>query len=694
MDEKEYFRKTVELKSDNRPRLWGSRLRKKIVQFSIMNVKSVGDVRYSECETMKWQVLDNTITKKRKFNLAYFIQPFVYDSGREMMDLTLPFSRESLYEIYNTRMQNKNWVKILITQDIKMKHGIHFNGLYGAATNCIPFSYRQKATVEQLELYNLISIFFSSNRETFKLLAILGRAGTGKSFTLGIISECLPEEIKIYDTCYITIKGDLVKIIMDEYPEICGLVACQVYLNLFNMNFYRHYLKFNNIILRQSFENIDAVISRMTRDDFYIDAFKKYSNLTTDNWCIYIDEFSMFSASELYFLKGVFQKITTLFPIKIALIFAGDPKQIPPIVNIHEDNAREITNMVDDVIEYKSQMRNDNEEYTSFIESIAKMTDVVEARKKIANYFKHLLPIYPISVEYPTDMYENYPHVHLLPLTPDDERQMEGIFAPFNECIFNQLSEGYFQPISLDLETGVSYRKPPIAWYHNKIENLDSLMTWWRTFKVKINNFVVLTKTNREVHRLNISLFLEMLSNIKTEVTRLGLSDENIKKMFSYSYILFKNEQQKYVIEYHKEDYIPICPLIVGATYTLCTTIGPFRRGECLNLLFFDRDQQMALLVDGKEQLLVLSPQEFKHALFTKDCEHYSNITGGINVQNPIIYGFPIQLSFAKNIFSSQGTTIPRHISILLDIQNCDIFESYVALSRCKNKNQIKQILC
>lgn len=668
MDEREYYNHTRGLEDTNLKRIYNPSKRRRLNQFRVYNAESIEDFDDTSCKDLIWdeQMIINNAAfdqKKRKIvkkkPLLYFIQP--QPLVRDVFNL--PYSKRFLFDMYSSRFKDSTLYNQMCLDDRRV--------FLNRTTPKARVNFNDMATREQTRLKDRVIKFFLQKYDSFTSLVLTGSAGTGKSFTLGVLAES-----KIYNVCYTTIKGDLVRSMLEQYPNICGLVSCQIYLNLLGMNFYRNYRKFIYIIAHQTFENIETIVDRMTRDDFNIEKFKEYAQLSTDNWCLYLDEFSMYNASEIFFLHQLLKRASILFDVKIYFILSGDPHQIPPIISVFEDNADRILQIVDNSIHYTQQLRNKDTDYISFIESIKTQKDYVAY---VSNYFSNLNQDFTIRVAYPIEAYNNYPmDVRLVEFDTVEKLILDSCFdVPKDEILDNDPSDDFPKP----------YKPQIIDWLPYKIENVDKLLDWWAMFKKEFNNFTVLTKTNQESHRLNMLLFMQLVKSIDS------LDDTNRRdQIFGYSYILFKKKLHEYKLIYNKPEYLPICPLIVGAAYILEQTINQFRRGEMLYLLYFDRDFKLVVMINDAGQLLVLRGQEYRNQTFTKDSRHFYSISH-LAVDDPYIFGFPLQLAYARNIFKCQGLTFDTHISLMLDLQNCSREEVFVALSRCKIKNQIKRLI-
>lgn len=211
------------------------------------------------------------------------------------------------------------------------------------------------------------------------------------------------------------------------------------------------------------------------------------------------------------------------------------------------------------------------------------------------------------------------------------------------------------------------------------IYGLDKLVAWWLKNKQYFNQTVILSKTNAVVHKANIQIFLKCRNDLTNYIETCGTKKINRSKLVRFSRIYHKVEKwtfQKPSSKFSQVLSMYILPLVVGMQYILLTTVGNFRAGDIVYLLGFtnESDQCGLIMANERDMIFILYPTYYKMRLFKAER----------------LFGFPLCMGAAINIFNSQGKTLLQ--DLYLDLQNCNKNEVFVALSRARRLDQIKCI--
>lgn len=562
----------------------------------------------------------------------------------------------------------------------------------------------------------------------FKCYMIKGSAGTGKTFLMdALISSNLCEML------YVTTKGSLVEEVSALY-DTTGSTLCSFICKLFGMSFHE-YLSFICVVERLSETHIDEFVLK-----FGIE-YQNIASILGDSrrLCIFFDEIGMVPVSVIRFLKRIVERYvenTTRKYLKILFLLAGDEKQIQPIKSVYQDNTQHIENICDGVFTLVESKRMTDPNFVNMLADIY--------NKKLEDVIKQYLPdnnnVTSVVYKYPVECFREYPE----DLTPLKYRHLKDIqkgitFHISKKCIdsidprpdqwdFGTLNSGkilvetkstskllYQEHIPPEFSheamkkmclTDIFVKPPPSScFYANFIPNLPKLINWWISNKAKFNQTIILSKTNAAVHNLNLQVYLKCHSDLRTFNTLNG-NEITKSKFLRFSKIYKKTLNWKFPLPPSSSSsahHMYVLPLVVGMQYIMLTSVGKIRLGANVYLLGFldypndpthcpeafqstsklrktlkirQNDQCGLIMATENNQLFILYPTEFEMRLF-KDFE---------------LYGFPLQMGAACNIFNSQGKTL-HHRNIYLDLQLCTINEIFVALSRPRYLSQIKSVL-
>lgn len=547
---------------------------------------------------------------------------------------------------------------------------------------------------------------------------IKGSAGTGKTFILNAVNENAP-------VFYTTIKGSLV-----QYAGLnCdahGATFCKILCTLFNMNFYQvRYMQ--DVIEKLPFHIIDDLVSKINFSTYPFSTV-----LVRKKLCLFVDEYSMLSAPLFYFffkcLKNLYAHKSKAS--KLLILLVGDPNQIKPIKSIYLENSIKMESLCTKVLELTESKRMVDPQYVKLLKNIL-CSDYANKHLMQSFLYREFPSICNAStqMEYtiPLEVYDTYPFnfktdkgiikdmsfEKLVTFTPQTwQQKMEAEIARKEAAAAaattsykrtkkatkklsnsNEIASKDMQyniqsnnldlllstPNQMCLSTSgkmLKLREKQVRsfLYPHKTKHLDKVLQWWISNKSNFNETIMLSRTNRIVHQTNILVYIKY----HKEMTRY-LKDKKSKHLIRFSRIYYHDTiySEWTFIKPNSEDNMYILPLIVGLKYILLTTIDNLRNGDEIYLVgFVDKPKAGLLMVTETNQLFILFPTSFEMRLF----------------KNETLFGFPICMAAASNIFNSQGKTMLQS-DIYIDIQGCNQSEVFVALSRPKELRQIKAIL-
>lgn len=506
--------------------------------------------------------------------------------------------------------------------------------------------------------YELVAKLFNDvppSKSIVETYLVRGGAGTGKTYLMDALHQSLP-------VLYTTIKGTLVQEIRKTYNAY-GVTLCKLFCYLFSLNFY-DFIAIQNTVQVLPISVIDRFIEKID--------FEKYPlriHCLPDELCIFLDEYSMVSASVFRFLFKSIEKYYSDFTLNKRLLFvlSGDSNQIKPIHSIYKENCLQMEKYCTQSFNLTRSKRMTDPLFIELLSNIL----------SIKNIKQHLYSCLPsvcnssirVNFQYPVECFHKYPND--MALIPFDGVDSELVYRENEE----QVIHGNF----LDFITKGS--APPLSLPNFVIRNIHKLVAWWRAHKPLFNRLIILSRTNKVVHKLNLQIFVLCYKQFTLYQEKNPLTIPRAQAI-RFSRIFHKDKRWVF----KKPEVLPclissmyILPLVVGMQYLLLTTLDNLRRGDILYLLgFVDSDSPGPglIMITENDQLVYIYPAEYEMHLFRK--------------QN--LYGFPLCLNSAMNIFNSQGKTL-HHDDIYIDVQGCGRSEIYVAMSRARKLSQIKSVL-
>lgn len=249
-------------------------------------------------------------------------------------------------------------------------------------------------TREQKQIIDHICHFFENDNinTNFKTIAIDGPAGSGKTTILRNICE----RISVFThVVYLTVKLKLVAEIHNIISDVAAMTVCKFQLKTLNLNF------MENINISRCLQTAEIDMNDIFALNFkvYHYNFLRYvlelenreipTEIDEDlqnkkKILIYLDEYSMVSASDFLLLKYI-TKTLSLENLKVALVAVGDKNQLNPIVCVHNNNAEVILQNIDNLMVLTKNIRCPDIKYNKFLDNLLKSDNWIDV---LRNKFK------------------------------------------------------------------------------------------------------------------------------------------------------------------------------------------------------------------------------------------------------------------------------------------------------------------
>lgn len=335
---------------------------------------------------------------------------------------------------------------------------------------------------------------------------------------------------------------------------------------------------------------------------------------------------------------------------QLDIVLLGDPYQLPPIQYRYEANNFLVRDLVDCVYQLTVTCRFSTSRY-------AALMDKVRVAPSTRAIYGHLASYMPAEVwadrtvvkfTYPFD--DPMPACRFTDNGADVSRFCGEVFADF------------------------------------ALINKAEITEWLARWHTAVNDTLFLARRNLSVHRLCMTYAHLIHSHSTASV-----------EFVPIRFVAHNQRGERFTIfSLFKQDCAPLLPLIRGADYIFLQNDRACKRGEILTYL--GRNKERLVLRDARGLLVNVQPQLFQMRLFCSNKYVYLSALDpdtrkkyGSTMTSRELYGYPLQLAIAQNIYQCQGRTYTNK-KLYINANKTTKEETYVALSRVVDERLIKNI--
>lgn len=469
-------------------------------------------------------------------------------------------------------------------------------------------------------------------------ILVEGPGGSGKSQLIDFFQEAGRHVL------YCTVKNSLCRHMSNTF-DCRSVTFASMFLSLFGLRVSEGLYEFQPIVNGLELDTVQALF----------DAAREVQ--LTATWCfpsdvdiLVIDEYSTLAVSmlKLVLLRLHHGRVGTKRRLDIVLL--GDPYQLPPIQYRYEANNFLVRDLVDSVFQLTVTCRFSNPRYAALMEKVR----VAPSTRAI---YGHLVSYMPAEVWADRTVVElTYPFDDPMPACRFTETEAD--VSPFSGEIFADFA----------------------------LINKAEINEWLARWHTAINDTLFLARRNQSIHRLCMA-YAHLIHSYSRDCV----------EFVPIRFVAHNQRGERFTIfSYFKQDCAPLLPLIRGADYVFLQNDRACKRGEILTYL--GRNDERLVMRDGRGLLVSVQPQLFQMRLFCSNKYTYLRALDpdtrkkyGPTMTSRELYGYPLQLAVAQNIYQCQGRTYVNK-KLYINANKTSTEETYVALSRVVDEKLIKNI--
>lgn len=470
-------------------------------------------------------------------------------------------------------------------------------------------------------------------------ILVEGPGGSGKSQLIEFFQEAGRHVL------YCTVKNSLCRHMANTF-DCRSMTFASLFLRLFGLRVSEGLYNFEPTVNGLELDTVQALF----------DAARKVQLTSTwyfppDIDVLVIDEYSTLAVSMLKLVLLRLHHGREATKRRLDIVLLGDPYQLPPIQYRYEANNFLVRNLVDYVFQLTVTCRFKNPRYAALMEKVR----VAPSTRAI---YGHLASYMPAEVWADRTVVElTYPF--------DD---------PMPACHFTENGAGDVSPFSGEVFADFA------------LVNKAEITEWLARWHTVINDTLFLARRNLSVHRLCMTYAHLIHSHSADSV-----------EFVPIRFVAHNQRGERFTIfSFFKQDCAPLLPLIRGADYIFLYNDKVCKRGEILTYL--GRNDERLVLRDARGLLVSVRPQLFQMQLFCSNKYVYLNALDpdtrkkyGSTMTARELYGYPLQLAVAQNIYQCQGRTYTNK-KLYINVNKTTKEETYVALSRVVDERSIKNI--
>lgn len=469
-------------------------------------------------------------------------------------------------------------------------------------------------------------------------ILVEGPGGSGKSQLIEFFQEAGRRVL------YCTVKNSLCRHMANTF-DCRSMTFASLFLSLFGLRVYEGLYNFQPTVNGLELDSVQALF----------DAAREVQ--LTATWCfppdidiLVIDEYSTLAVSMLKLVLLRLRHGRESAKRRLDIVLLGDPYQLPPIQYRYEANNFLVRDLVDCVFQLTVTCRFSNPQYAALMEKVR----VAPSTRAI---YRHLVSYMPTKVWAERSVVElTYPFDDPMPACRFTNNGAD--VSPFSGEVFADFA----------------------------LINKAEITEWLARWHTVINDTLFLARRNLSVHRLCMT-YAHLIHSHSTDSV----------EFVPIRFVAHNQRGERFTIfSFFKRDCAPLLPLIRGADYIFLQNDKACKKGEILTYL--GRNDERLVLRDARGLLVSVQPQLFQMRLFCSNKYVYLNALDphtrkkyGSTMTARELYGYPLQLAVAQNIYQCQGRTYTNK-KLYINANKTTKEETYVALSRVVDERLIKNI--
>lgn len=556
-------------------------------------------------------------------------------------------------------------------------------------------TYRYRA--EQTKTYRLMKV--KLKKERFHVCALTGVLGSGKTSFLNQFIEDEKIDLIYVAEQHSLLKDGSRKLNLTSGATMTLFKLTKLLFGLSNANC----SDYRNILHRIPMETLYSMDlpSKFPLQENALDKLFGMANprsIPNKHLVVSIDDFNLINTNELYMVTGMLRRLinATASGVSVILLLCGDPYKIQPIFVPPQPRDYELPEQQTEEAPGDEARRHQVPRCSNEQRLKSKNVDASIKLAQTLYEFKH-----------PTIDHQQKEYHEFL----RSSKSFKNMLLDCHQFFTEKFSVREI-PHKYCIE---ALRQIPTLYDSQMIRNLDEndhakFAAWVSKWDEQFNDSVCYSYLNVEAHHMNLLIAISTWHQCKAfnmQASGTGNEPLPVQMMPKLIHIQFVDSQDQPRFGCHEKfEEQPYLPLIIGFRYKILETQNRVFRGEIVTLVqveysdFPQSCQQVSALVviSAEGDCIRITPGYFEMTLYCEKIsqterfryfdEHDVKSAGNTEGGNRFLYGFPLQLAFAKTVRGSIGP--PIESNVYANLANFSEEEIYTLLAKIRDPRKIQ----